>query len=69
MVTSGMDWRKRKAQAGTVSSGRRAFRAAASSSAREASFPPRRGSMTHTGRWCALSSSTFPLASWKAQST
>ena len=68
-VTEGMDWRKRKAQAGTPSSGRSSFSRAAYSSGSLASLPPRRGSITQTGMFHSLSSSTLALAFWKFQSS
>ena len=67
-TTSGRVCKKRKAQAGTPSSGRRALSRAALSSGRAASRPPRSGSITHTGIWYSASSATLPFASWKVQS-
>ena len=68
IVTPGTPWRKRKAQPGTLSSGRRAARRAASPSDSLASRPPRRGSITQMGIWRRFSSSALALAPWKSQS-
>lgn len=67
-VTPGTDWRNRKAQAGTVSSGRSAPRVRVSAGERLASRPPRSGSITQTGMPSRDSSSTLALAFWNSQS-
>ena len=69
ITTSGIPWINRNAHATGVSSGRAAVSLATASSERLASLPPRTGSMTHTGRFHFLSSSTLPLASWNSQSS
>ncbi len=68
-VTPGTVCRNRKAQAGIVSSGRRAFKAFSALSGSAASLPPRTGSMPHRGSPYSFSSPTLALASCRLQST
>ena len=68
MCTLGRSWRKRKAQAGMDSSGRLSFNMISCVSPNLASFPPRTGSITHTGIPSSVSISYFSFAPCNVQS-
>jgi hypothetical protein len=63
-VTVGNDCRNLNAHAGTSSSGLASLSLAVCSSGSVASCPPLTGSITHTGMFHSLRSSTFALAFW-----
>ena len=69
VVTPSTPCRKRQAHRAAVSSGRRARSFSMSGCASTASRPPRRGSITHTGRPHSRSSAILAAPSWNSQSS